>query len=636
MGTDLFMSYIADDRRWAESLAWDLEAVGHRVKTDGGELAGGEDLACVLQRRQPEETTIAVLSPSYVTTLAQQPVAAEIVRTQATGDPCTLVAVQVRECTTDGSLSGVPILNLVGLDVATTRSLLEQLPPSPPVPARPPGIARRDVESDPVPKLEDVFMRSGTPRVTFVEPEDFDRLTLSLRQSSRAIVIEGPSGIGKTSVLSRALEHLAGNAAVRQRTVLNPLSEEDLQRLRAIQSWHRGTVAVDDFHRLEPELRDELGMYVKYLADARRDDLRIVLMGIPGTGRRLIQSSADLAGRVDVFALGRVRNGAVLTLIARGEEALNVSLAEKDALVLAASGSLHIAQILCYEVCRQAGIRERQPVHTEIPSNVNSAVAQALQDVDPKFRPLTAAFESVGGSDEDIGGKLLQELAHSPEGSLTPAQLRSARPDLAAGLRRFMRENYIEQVRSSYPEYERHILYDEQGPSLTLHDPQLAFYLKATFGVTRSRVFISYSHEDKQWLTRMLIHLKPSRDKGVIDVWDDTMILPGDDWKSKIKSALESASVAVLLVSADFLASDFIVQDELPPLLEGAETRGTRILPVIVGPCAFEETRSLSRYQAVNDDPRRSILAMAPWEREELFRKVARAVNDAVRRSSDR
>jgi hypothetical protein len=636
MGIDLFMSHTADDFSLADSLAWKLEDAGHRVVMNGGQVATGADVTTALFRRGPTQITIAVLSPSYLAALADQPAAAEMVRMQATGAAPTLVAVRVRECTPDGLLEGVPYLDLVGLDDATAKLRVRELLQDPPMqPAPPSMVPPKAVPAPVVPahELHDVFKRSGIPTVTFVEPEDFDRLIRSLRQPGRGIVIEGPSGIGKTSALRQALKNLEGDTALRGVPILNARQPDDVERLRALSSWHRGTVAIDDFHRLEPALRDRMGNYVKYLGDAEREDLRIVLVGIPGTGQHLIADSFDLAGRVDIFTLDKVKDEAILKMIAKGEQALNVSLDSKDDLVRAASGSLHVAQILCYEVCIQAGIFAKQPRRTPILSDVDAAVARALQDMGTKFRDLIVAFESAGGEDDDIGRRLLQELARSPEGSLALRQLSATRPDLADGIWRFIHGNFIAQVRAAFPAYERHILYDDEAARLTFDDPQLAFYLKATIGGNRNRVFVSYSHRDERWLRRMLVHLTPLQNEGVIDVWSDTRLRPGDDWMTEIGQALESASVAVLLVSADFLASQFVVENELPPLLRAAETNGTTILPVIVGPSSFQETPSLRRFQAVND-PKTPLLAMKDWEQETLFDNVAKAVKAAVRRSS--
>lgn len=111
----------------------------------------------------------------------------------------------------------------------------------------------------------------------------------------------------------------------------------------------------------------------------------------------------------------------------------------------------------------------------------------------------------------------------------------------------------------------------------------------------RDEVFISYSHMDKKWLTRLQVHLKPlERDHKVV-IWTDTKLRGGDKWCIEIEEALSRAKVAILLVSADFLASDFINNNELPPLLQGSEKEGLVILRVIIGRCAFKHS-SISQF----------------------------------------
>jgi hypothetical protein len=151
----------------------------------------------------------------------------------------------------------------------------------------------------------------------------------------------------------------------------------------------------------------------------------------------------------------------------------------------------------------------------------------------------------------------------------------------------------------------------------------------------RNKVFISYSHRDKQWLERLQVHLKPLERKGLVERWDDTRIAPGSNWQEEIRQALAATKVAVLLISADFLASDYIAEHELLPLLEAAERDGAIILPVILSPCLFQETPELARFQAVND-PTRPLLDLPPGEQEQTFLKVARTIlgkfPEAVRR----
>jgi predicted phosphodiesterase len=152
---------------------------------------------------------------------------------------------------------------------------------------------------------------------------------------------------------------------------------------------------------------------------------------------------------------------------------------------------------------------------------------------------------------------------------------------------------------------------------------------ESTSSVERDQIFISYSHKDVKWLERIQVHLKSLERLGTVKRWDDTMIKPGTKWREEIRRALESAKVAVLLISADFLASEFIITNELPLLLAAAAKRGVVILPIIVNPCRFEQTKILSEFQAVNP-PTRPLGMMNRSRQEAVFVAMTRAIEDAL------
>lgn len=145
--------------------------------------------------------------------------------------------------------------------------------------------------------------------------------------------------------------------------------------------------------------------------------------------------------------------------------------------------------------------------------------------------------------------------------------------------------------------------------------------------VGRRKIFVSYSHTDSEWLTRVQIHLKDLMRRGLVELWDDTKIQSGAQWREEIKSALESVKVAVLLISADFIASDFIAEDELPTLLAAAEKDGVRILSLILSPSRYEKIESLSKYQSVNP-PSKPLAGLPKVEQEAYLVKLS---NDILR-----
>ena len=76
--------------------------------------------------------------------------------------------------------------------------------------------------------------------------------------------------------------------------------------------------------------------------------------------------------------------------------------------------------------------------------------------------------------------------------------------------------------------------------------------------MARTKVFISYSHEDAEWMERLKKQLGVLERQGLLDVWVDTELKAGEEWHNRLHQEMLSAKVAVLLVSADFLTSDFV------------------------------------------------------------------------------
>jgi formylglycine-generating enzyme required for sulfatase activity/cellulose biosynthesis protein BcsQ len=164
-------------------------------------------------------------------------------------------------------------------------------------------------------------------------------------------------------------------------------------------------------------------------------------------------------------------------------------------------------------------------------------------------------------------------------------------------------------------EVRRRVLGEEHPETLTSSDQ-------------RHQLFISYSHVDRKWVVRLQTMIRPLvRSHGLL-LWDDSQISPGAKWREEIETALDASKVALLLVSSDFLASEFVTNSELPQLLAAAEEEGLRILWVPVRPSLVSLT-PIYAYQALLD-PGRPLASMKSVEQDEALLDIAQAIAMAL------
>ncbi|MEU4767098.1 TIR domain-containing protein [Actinosynnema sp. NPDC023794] len=454
--------------------------------------------------------------------------------------------------------------------------------------------------------LGDVFTVAGVPTVTFVEPDDFVEFRMSLRQPGLGIVLEGPSGIGKTTMLRNAVAR--DRDRLGEVAVLSARNPADLPAITALPEEHTGLVAVDDFQRLPGDLQNKLADYLKLLADNGSSGRRLVLLGIPGTARHLVSVGTDVATRIRVFRLGAAVEGLIVKMIEQGENALNIAFDRKAEISRASAGSLLTAQMLCWQIAVTAGVEQTEPGRKAVRTDLAHARAKVTERLKLKYHDVVLDFVTRDRPDEAVCVDLLLELARTPDGIL---RLDGQRTELFEGLRG------------------DHLFHDPRGRRLVADDPQFRFYLGQLrrdelvelagkrLPAPRDQVFVCYSHQDAYWLTRLQVHLKPLP----LDVWSDRRIGLGDQWHREITSALARAKAALVLVSADSLASDYINSEELPRLLAAAAEGGCRIIPVLVGPSLFHETPALSRFQGV---PAKSTLSeLPPHDSERVLADLA-------------
>ena len=137
-------------------------------------------------------------------------------------------------------------------------------------------------------------------------------------------------------------------------------------------------------------------------------------------------------------------------------------------------------------------------------------------------------------------------------------------------------------------------------------------------------VFVSYSHDDQEWRRKFTLMLVPLVRNRRLELWDDTHIPVGDDWRRDIDDGVRRAGVALLLVTDSYLASRFIMEEELPALA----AHGVRLVPVLVGDCLWDQEPLLASVQWAHDPGRDGALAAA--DPREVDGRIVRACRKLV------
>ncbi|MDO8798957.1 toll/interleukin-1 receptor domain-containing protein [Phenylobacterium sp.] len=138
------------------------------------------------------------------------------------------------------------------------------------------------------------------------------------------------------------------------------------------------------------------------------------------------------------------------------------------------------------------------------------------------------------------------------------------------------------------------------------------------------KVFISYSHVDEKLKDQLLKHLGPLKRLGIIDEWHDRKIKAGDTWGEEISANLQSADIIILLVSVDFINSEYCYEKEFEVALKRHDEGSAVIVPVIGRSCMWTDLP----FGAIHGLPK-DAKAVATWDdQDEALTDVARGIRD--------
>ncbi|WP_010493166.1 TIR domain-containing protein [Paenibacillus elgii] len=330
------------------------------------------------------------------------------------------------------------------------------------------------------PFVEEVFKDSGVPKYTFVEPNEFTKLVVYLRTKGKGLVVEGPSGIGKTSGIKKAIEKLQLEDTVLELTARDP---EHLKRIENIPNeGFRGIVIVDDFHRLEDHIKEALADYMKILADRDDEKTKMVIVGINKAGDSLIKFANDLNNRIDTIRFKPALPEQIFKLITNGETVLNLEIDTKDEISVAAQGSFHIAQILCKELCLQAGVSEKVEDTKRLSVSLELIKQNVYENLDRTFAETARIFAT--GPKIRRGGRapylhILNWVSKNSEWTLELDLAIRANPKHRSSVGQVVDKGNLYKFYTKKKQIlEKVIHFDPNSNIIGIEDPKFLFYLR--------------------------------------------------------------------------------------------------------------------------------------------------------------
>ena len=341
-----------------------------------------------------------------------------------------------------------------------------------------------EIASPPLPEarpIDRIFRRSGTPDVTFVEPAQFTTLQVELDAMGTGLVIEGPSKVGKTTAVKKALAQQERPRPVRWLDGKMPPGAAELREIfdALVSGELTGHLLIDDFHYLDDELRRQLAFRMKALADQDEPKAKVTVIGVNPVGSSLTRALPDLAGRFRMVRMDRQTVVKVAELVIKGEHAANVRFRRRDEIISEADGSFFIAQLLCYQAAVASGVRSAQPAMVDIalgPADVLEAIQEELR---ARYHDDLRDFAAYDESPPPRGAclALLWLLSQSKNGEVTLQEAIYRFPGLTRALD-WLRSGNLLRCFDERPRLKALLYYHNSAATLSLEDPELRFYLR--------------------------------------------------------------------------------------------------------------------------------------------------------------
>lgn len=329
--------------------------------------------------------------------------------------------------------------------------------------------------------VEDVFKTTGIPTVTYVQPKEYLSLVVAMRTKGKCVVVEGPSGIGKTTAILKVLE---GISVGKNNTckILSARKIADFAEIENVSTGKfEGLIIIDDFHRLSADTREAISNVMKYMADDPDEARKIVVIGINNVGDSLVHFSPDLNNRISTIKFETNSEDKIEELIRKGETALNISFDNIQPIIDNSYGSFHIAQLMCQYACIQQETISTCEGHKEIHFSYPDVLNKLSEEFSRSYFEIAREFAT--GNRLRREGRapylhILKWLSESKTWSINLITAIQQHPQQKAGVVQIVEKGFLEDFLEKHEAVSEYIHYDSISRILSVEDPKLVFFLK--------------------------------------------------------------------------------------------------------------------------------------------------------------
>lgn len=328
-------------------------------------------------------------------------------------------------------------------------------------------------------KLEEVFKTEGIPAYTFVPPPNYNEILVDLRSPRKPVIVEGQSGTGKTTTVKKILDT---DQTVGGYSYLSVRKTSDTEHIVELAAGGRtGSFILDDFHRLNKDTQEKFANLIKLAAEdpESQNYPKIIIIGINKVGSGLIQLVHDIAKRCGIHRILPADEATARELIRKGEEKLNIEIANRDLIVRESKGDYWLTQLMCQTTCLINDVTETQNGKKSITCDLDELRSRVIARLENAYAEPIKEFcrGRRFRSTNDPYLKLLKCVSDQESSIVDLTELANSNPEVRGSINN-IKEKRLATLIESKPLCRDFFYYNQETKTFAIEDPALFYFLK--------------------------------------------------------------------------------------------------------------------------------------------------------------